>query len=376
MNYLKSIKDSIYPEIFLASLFCRASRDLLEYSSHGALRYFLGFMVLCGVALFGAGCTAGGGSDGGNSNSSEDDPFIDGSDSSSGSDSGSTSSDILAGLFAPNEFGTCAQQDLTEDQLNQLAGMFDGFVLQRRGRGAGELARDGTVEIPVIFHIIMKGSSVNEGNLPDSMINAQIQVLNNVYAGGIGGAPTPYRFRLAAIDRQNKPEWFTVAPASQTEIDLKAALHQGGPETLNIYTVDTENKILGFSAFPLLYAFLPSFDGVVVNFQTLPEGPLNHYNRGHVIVHEVGHWLGLLHTFQGECNGFFGDLVEDTPAEKIPSGPEFCPANRDSCPDQVGVDPVHNHMTYTDDDCRSEFTPGQLQLMQFNTEVFRGLVSS
>ncbi len=33
MNYLKSTKDSIYPEIFLASLFCRASRDLLEYSS-------------------------------------------------------------------------------------------------------------------------------------------------------------------------------------------------------------------------------------------------------------------------------------------------------------------------------------------------------
>jgi len=226
------------------------------------------------------------------------------------------------------------------------------------GSGGDTTVTGGTID--VYFHVIT--ATDGTGNVTDAEIAAQMDVLNAAYAR------TGWGFQLAGVTRTANNAWFRMGPGTGSERQAKAALRQGTADDLNVYTANPNQGLLGWATLPAWYESDPSGDGVVILYSSLPGGTAAPYNEGDTATHEIGHWMGLYHTFQGGCTAP-GDEVADTPYEATPAF--GCPLNRDTCPSLDGLDPIYNFMDYTDDDCMDEFTRDQDDRMDAMFSTYR-----
>jgi hypothetical protein len=275
----------------------------------------------------------------------------------------------------------CGTRTPTEAEMARVQREVDA----RKGVSGGELVAEraaGSVSIDVYVHVVRRTDGT--GDISDQMINDQIAVLNSAFAG-LDSAPsgadpsayvnpsanTPFRFNLVSTDRTTNNAWYDAGPGSQAEADMKSALRQGNCGDLNIYT-NSGGGYLGWATFPWSCAGDTSDDGVVVAAQSLPGGTINRYNEGDTATHEIGHWLGLYHTFQGGCSKN-NDYVSDTPAEQ--SSAFGCPHGRNTCTGRKspGPDPIYNFMDYTDDFCMFQFTGVQSTRMDSFQAQYRDL---
>ncbi len=232
-------------------------------------------------------------------------------------------------------------------------------------------AAPSVVTINVYVNVIQRNGapgSSGTGFVPASQITEQVRRLNLAYAGWTGGANTMFRFFIKGIWYIVNSAWHDAVRGSSAESAMKNTLRSGTADDLNIYLNGCGAGLLGWSTFPSDYARNPKMDGIVCHFRTLPGGNFPPYDEGDTATHEIGHWLGLYHTFQGGCT-VNGDAVSDTPSEK--SSAFGCPGALDTCPTKPGLDPTDNFMDYSDDPCKFRFTEGQSSRMAAQWVTYR-----
>lgn len=222
--------------------------------------------------------------------------------------------------------------------------------------------------IPTYVHVVVADDGTNMGDVSKDAVQKQLSALNDAYATASSRSGIKWVFKVVNVTRRTGADMCD----QLNEAKLKALMRKGDRNTLNLYITDLSAcGLLGYSSWPWdLKKKGLIMDGVVIHYDTLPGGQYRPYNLGRTGIHEIGHWLGLYHTFQNACGGA-GDAVEDTPFTASPS--EGCPVHRDTCP-QPGEDPVRNFMDYSDDSCMRSFTAGQHQRVEQMWKQYRLVV--
>lgn len=276
---------------------------------------------------------------------------------------------------------TCAADEVLQAQLKADPSLavrmaeIEAFTQKAIRNGVtAKLASDGTIEIPVVVHVLYNKSSQN---ISAGQIQSQIAVLNEDYQNmnsdrnklpqnsfqGVASTGMNVRFTLNKIIRkQTRVKSFSTNDAMKSS--KKGGDDPVDPATnLNMWSCNLGGGILGYAQFPGGKA---ATDGVVILYSAFgsrakyPGGTyISTYDRGRTATHEVGHWMNLRHIWGddgGSCSG--SDLVTDTPNQ---AGENYgCPSYpHKSCSNGATGDMFMNYMDYTDDACMYMFSAGQ-----------------
>lgn len=227
-------------------------------------------------------------------------------------------------------------------------------------------------QIPLVFHIIQKADGT--GRVSDERIAEQVEALNKAYKKF--GA----EFYVLEVNDVVKRGWYKKCLPVKRNGNLNRKFFRmtkknavDPARTVNIYTCRPFDDVLGLAIPAGWLAEDDKDNAVIVHHDAVTGGPFFFYDLGMTMVHEIGHYFGLWHTFHPGtaedpigCEGQ-GDEVKDTPYEAEPA---FACLERDTCP-QPGMDPIKNYMDYTDDYCVRKFSRGQRKRMDNMTFWYR-----
>ncbi len=245
-------------------------------------------------------------------------------------------------------------------------------------------------QIPVVFHVIHTGGPEN---ISREQILDQMRILNedfsftnenkknirSAFLSRVGSADIEFVLAKTDIngkcfDGVNRIYSTLGVDMDQSDEPVKDLAYWNYRSYLNIWVVTnivsngSAGTILGYAVFPTSAAF--SKDGIVIRHDRVGSiGTASTTNDGRTLTHEIGHWLGLYHTFQGGC--FDGDEVNDTPPVEGTFTNANCPANGNSCSnDNPNLpDMWENYMDYSNGACMSAFTNDQISRMHYFLSV-------
>ncbi|KAF2118059.1 pregnancy-associated plasma protein-A-domain-containing protein [Lophiotrema nucula] len=241
--------------------------------------------------------------------------------------------------FAPlTAFGIeCSNEDLDHDPL--------AITPAEYRRSLSTLRTRALTQIDAYVHVLVS-KELDTG--PKALVQKKIDTLNSNFK------PWGYHFNLQDVDTTVNADW-----AAGIDNDKQAKtgeLHKGNYQTLNVYMVEGAGS--GLCSPPA------GGTGAITQANLTGDGcfvPWGPSTDSSTLTHEVGHWMGLRHVFQGGCDD--GDGCDDTAPQDGPSYAKMAtPGDLNSCPAKQqcsgnGKQNVKNFMDYSD--CSQEFTPCQ-----------------
>jgi Pregnancy-associated plasma protein-A len=253
------------------------------------------------------------------------------------------------------------------------------------------MPRTAVIRIPVVVHVLY---NTDAENISQTQIDSQIEALNRDYRlrnADQANIPEPFRafvtdtlieFALAVRDPQGQATtgitrtFTSMQGFPYNQFDRRATEKLDNwikhdefgkaawprDNYLNMWVCTIQGGLLGYAQFP---GGAASTDGVVINNTAFGSNGIAQapFNLGRTAVHEVGHWLNLLHIWGDDGQGCSGsDNVQDTPNQAGSNNrkPRF---PRISCNNEPNGDMFMNYMDYVDDDTMVMFTKGQLERM-------------
>ncbi len=267
--------------------------------------------------------------------------------------------------------------------------------------------------IPIVVHIVHSTfTAIGEGsNITDDQVYKAINQINDAFRNQGAykedhGVDTEIAFCLAHQTPEGTPtngiirylnnEFTHLEMTQEKELLAEKVKSWDTEKYLNIWIVDEICK----ADYPdpcavVAYSYTPSsvgeyFDGIVTEEQYF--GVDN--RRTKILIHEVGHYLNLLHTFQAGCRNNNcleqGDLVCDTPPDNSQNFKTNCDNPENSCTTDTADgdarnpfraskegglgdqdDLVENYMDYSSRACQNSFTQGQKFRMRTSLELIR-----
>lgn len=263
--------------------------------------------------------------------------------------------------------------DAEKAELLQQIELYEAEISKRASEGSG-LKEDEVLVIPVVFHVF---HNYGKENISDAQIYDQLRIMNEEFNKRNAKlsqvvpefqpiiADVKLDFKLATLDPNGNctngiNRYYHPNPYFESKAPIQALKAQyiwPRNKYLNCFVVGSiettsTGTTLGYAQFPGGNA---STDGLVmVHYGIGSIGTGNSQNQS-VSTHEIGHWLGLFHTWgngtAGEgCTG--DDMVADTPPTK--GSPSVCDLGENSCGQLANV---QNFMDYSF--CYAMFTKGQ-----------------
>eukprot|EP00546_Thalassionema_frauenfeldii_P009955 CAMPEP_0178922884 /NCGR_PEP_ID=MMETSP0786-20121207/16408_1 /TAXON_ID=186022 /ORGANISM="Thalassionema frauenfeldii, Strain CCMP 1798" /LENGTH=312 /DNA_ID=CAMNT_0020597311 /DNA_START=70 /DNA_END=1004 /DNA_ORIENTATION=- len=273
---------------------------------------------------------------------------------------GDDNSTTYQGLHDDHEFIACDTDNIT---LTEEEEHYDKLRMEYYSSKAAisrtrQIPSPGSITIHVRFHLFIdEGRRRETSRVTDKMLEEELEMVNFDFGS------TPFRFRMIDVSRTYDDDWNRIDGSNHGNIEeATLELREGGSDVVNVFVTDglCDAGLGGFAQYPYEHGWYP--EGTFSEKDRIFLCPIVLLGSSRTVTHEIGHWLGLRHTFEGNScdDDNSGDHVADTGQHRH-TGRDCDDDRKDTCPNQPGRDPIHNFMNYSA--CRYEFTPGQIERM-------------